>query len=117
MAFTIPDDDYSPRYVGDLSQPLVVTFTDHSNKTFDLSLVQPANMMLVFSSASNSALRYIGNGTWSTNLESAANGQATYTWDAQDVANVGVFNIQIEVPFVTGPQHFEIKVLEFLPVL
>ncbi len=44
-------DDYSPRYVGDLSHPLEHTFVDGNGKPHDLSGVNAANMTFVLVNA------------------------------------------------------------------
>ncbi len=55
-------DDYSPRYVGDLSHPLEHTFVDGNGKPHDLSGVNAANMTFVLVNA-DSGVRKVGMGS------------------------------------------------------
>lgn len=107
-------DDYSPHYVGDLSQPFTHQFVDHSSAPFDLSSVVAANMTFVLF-CPDTGIRKVGLGTWAIPPATATQGIAVYSWAAPDVADAGIWQIQAGVPFVVGnPQHFDIKEIQFL---
>ncbi len=109
-------DDYSPRFVGDLSHPLEHTFVDGNGKPHDLSGVNAANMTFVLVNADN-GVRKVGLGNWAIGPldpgDPAPAGKAVYHWNAADVNAAGLFKIQAGVPFVDGVLHFEIKELLF----
>jgi hypothetical protein len=107
---TIPTEDFSPRYVGDLSRPLSHTFTDHSGVVFSLAGVVAANMTFHMKNI-NSGTTKTGGGTWT--IDDAANGVAHYTWVAGDVDTAGLWLIQAGVPFADGVLHYDVREIEF----
>jgi hypothetical protein len=107
-------DDYSPRYVGDLSKPLQHTFTDTSGNVMSLTGVNAANMTFRMRNLSTGLTRS-GLGTWT--ITDVAGGKASYSWHASDVAQEGPHEIQAMVPFPDGNQHFSVKLIDFLTPL
>ena len=109
-------DDYSPRWVGDISHPLEHTFVDGLGKPHDLSGVVAANMTFVMKDAESST-RKVGAGTWTIGplnpQDPAPTGKAVYHWNAADVNAAGLWQIQAGVPFPDGFLHFEIKEILF----
>jgi hypothetical protein len=109
-------DDYSPRFVGDLSHPLEHTFVDGSGKPHDLTGVVAANMTFVMVNA-DSGVRKVGLGSWTLGpldlSDPAPQGKAVYHWNAADVNAAGLWRIQAGVPFSDGVLHFEVKELLF----
>jgi hypothetical protein len=116
MATITLTDDYSPHYVGDLSQPFEHQFVDHSGAPFDLTAVVAANMTLILF-CPDTAQRKIGGGTWAIPTITQTQGIAVYSWGAADVADGGIFQMQAGVPFSAGMQHFDIKEIEFIQPL
>jgi hypothetical protein len=108
----ITTDDYSPRYVGDTGKPLVHQFIDKIGAVHDLTGVNQANMTFVMKNKETGTVK-TGGGSW-TILTPATDGQARYTWVANDVNEAGIWLIQAYVPFPDGGQHFSIKELEIL---
>ena len=107
---TIPVEDYSPRYTGDLSRPLSHTFTDHSGVVFSLAGVVAANMTFHMKNI-NTNVTKTGGGVWV--IDDAANGVAHYPWVAGDVDTAGLWQIQAGVPFSDGQLHFDVREIEF----
>lgn len=111
-------DDFSPRTVGNLGNPLTVTFTDHiinplTNQVtpYDLTgLIGTAFHLLIKNMSTQ--IEVAGLGTWS--VIDALNGRAQYAWNAADVANAGVFGIRATVQFTSGLVTFESRILQFL---
>lgn len=108
-------DDYSPRFVGDLAKPLQHTFVDGSGKAFDLTGVVAANMTFKMHNQGSGTTK-TGIGSWTIADQSipANLGLASYHWNAADVADADVWQIQAGVPFTDGMQHFAIKEIEFI---
>jgi hypothetical protein len=113
MVVALAADDYSPRYVGDQSKPLGHTFVDASGKAFDLTGVVAANMTFKMHNA-NSGVSKTGLGSWTIAAPDAPNGLAYYHWNAADVADADLWQIQAGVPFSDGMQHFQIKEIQFI---
>jgi len=107
----IPTEDFSPRYVGDLSRPLSHTFTDHSGVVFSLAGVNATNMTFHMRSVNDSTVTKTGGGTWT--IDDAPNGVAHYTWVAADVNTAGLWLTQAGVPFSDGTLHFDVREIEF----
>jgi hypothetical protein len=109
-------DDYSPRWVGDLSHPLEHTFVDGQGKAHDLTGANAAGMTFVLVSVETGARR-VGAGSWTIGplnpSDPAPQGKAVYHWAAGDVNTAGLFKIQASVPFQDGTLHFSIKELLF----
>lgn len=109
-------DDYSPRWVGDLSHPLQHTFVDGAGTPHDLTGVVAANMTLVLVDVDSGA-RKVGQGTWTLGpldpTDPSPAGKAVYHWNSADVNTAGLFQIQASVPFQDGTLHFSIKELVF----
>lgn len=110
---TDPNDDFSPRYVGDL-QPLTHYFTDHAGTAFDLTGVNAANMVLKLYNPS-SATTKTGAGSWT--ITNAVGGVARYNMAAADVNTAGLWQMQVTIPFPTGIQHMDIREIEIKAVL
>jgi hypothetical protein len=105
-------DDYSPRFVGNLSKPLQHTFIDGEGKPHDLTGVNAALMTFIMKNKETNA-RKVGQGSWTIDPTTAQTGLALYHWNANDVNEAGLFDIQASVPFPDGTQHFQIKELLF----
>jgi hypothetical protein len=107
-------NQYSPRYVGDLSNPLIHQFVDMSDPPvpYPLGSVNAANMTFKMQRGSTTK---VGGGTWT--IDDAANGIASYHWVANDVNTEGVWKIQAGVPFSDGIKHFSIMEIEFIQPL
>ena len=116
MTTTIVQEDFSPRYTGDLSHPLLHQFVDATGAVFDLTGVNPALMTFTMRSHVSGVTR-AGQGSWAFTSLQASAGQAVYTWAAADVAVEGMHDIQASVPFADGTQHFKIRELQFLAPL
>lgn len=106
-------NDYSPRYVGDLSHPLVHTFVDGFGKAHDLSNVVIPNIKMRMKLQGINEVARDGTGVWAT-FGDPAQGMAQYQWDALDVATVGMWWFQASVPFPDGFLHFQICAIEFI---
>jgi hypothetical protein len=102
-------NQYTPRYVGDLSKPLTHQFTDLVGVPYSLAGVVAANM--TFKMAQGGTTK-VGGGTWT--IDDAINGIASYHWVANDVKDAGLWLIQAGVPFTDGMQHFSMAELEFI---
>jgi hypothetical protein len=104
-------NQYTPRYVGDLSKPLTHQFMDMSDppQPYSLAGVVAANM--TFKMAQGGTTK-VGGGTWT--IDDATNGIASYHWVANDVNTPGLWLIQAGVPFTDGMQHFSMAELEFI---
>jgi hypothetical protein len=104
-------NQYSPRYVGDLSKPLTHQFMDMSDPPapYPLTGVNAANMTFKMQRGSTTK---VGGGTWT--IDDALQGIASYHWVANDVNTEGVWKIQAGVPFSDGVQHFSIVEIEFI---
>lgn len=105
-------DDFSPRYVGDLSRPLLVTFVDHEGNADPLT--GATNLLLQLQNTANGAVTN-GTGTWT--ITNAAEGQATYAWAVADVAQAGTFLLQVSAMMPDGPAHWDYKLLQILAAL
>lgn len=109
-------DDYSPRWVGDLSHPLEHVFVDGQGKAHDLTGVIAANMTFVMKNK-DTGVRKVGQGTWTLGpldpSDPKPQGKAVYHWAANDVNEAGLVDIQASVPFQDGTLHFSIKELLF----
>jgi hypothetical protein len=109
-------DDYSQRWVGDLSHPLEHVFVDGQGKPHDLTGVNTAGMTFVLVNKKTNA-RKVGQGTWTLGpldpSDPAPQGKAVYHWNANDVNEAGLFDIQAGVLFSDGMLHFKIKELLF----
>lgn len=111
-------DDFSPRTVGDLGNPLTVTFTDHiinpltgQYTVYDLTGLLGTAFHLLIKDVSTQ-IEVAGLGTWS--VVDALNGRVQYAWNAADVANAGIFAIRATVQFTGGEVTFESRILQFL---
>lgn len=104
-------NDYSPRWVGDLSKPLTHQFTDFEGGIFPLAGVNQVNMAL-YMKPHGGGPAVKGLGSWT--IDDPTNGIASYHWNTADVSHAGLFDIQAVVPFSDGNQNFEINTIEFL---
>src|SRR5260221_10371015 len=104
----IPTEDFSPRYVGDLSRPLSHTFTDHSGVVFSLAGVVAANMTFHMKNI-NTNVTKTGGGTWV--IDDAPNGVAHYPWVAGDVDTAGMWQHQGGVAFSCGQLPFDVRAI------
>jgi hypothetical protein len=106
-------NDYSPRWVGDLSKPLTHQFTDFQGVVIlgGLTGVNQANMALYMKPhGGGPAVKCLGSWT----VDDSTNAIASFHWNAADVARPGLFDFQATVPFSDGNQSFEIMTIEFL---
>jgi hypothetical protein len=101
-------DDYSPRFVGDTGNPLRATFVDGSSVAYSLSGATLALSLINLNASERTAT--LGTGTWT--IVDAANGIAQYAWSSADVANAGIYGIEVTVTFPGGPVTFQQKTLE-----
>lgn len=111
MATVLVYDDYSPRYQHDMSHPLYCYFYDHRNNPITLTGVTYANCVLYMRNRAT-ANTTIGEGTWAP-VPANDNNVASYSWHANDVDTVGMFDIQASIAFVDGMLTFDPKPLEF----
>lgn len=106
-------DEFTPRYVGDLANPLQITLMDYSNVAYDLTGL---NVLTAFEieliNTSNNAV-ITGGGTWS--IINAVNGVVLYHWVLSDVSVAGTYKIKVIVTFSTGDLTFDQKIIEILP--
>jgi hypothetical protein len=104
-------NQYTPRYVGNLSKPLTHQFVDMSDppQPYPLTGVNAANMILTMVQGSTVKT---GGGSWT--IDDATSGIASYHWVANDVKDAGVWQIQASVPFSDGYQDFSIMEIEFI---
>lgn len=105
-------DDYSPRYCGDTSRGLSVTFTDHEGNPDNLT--GATNFVLKLRNVSNPAQVITGAGAWT--ITNATAGQATYAFASGDVAQPGLYQLSVSATLADGPAHWDWRIIEFLPV-
>lgn len=104
-------DDFTPRYTGDLSRPLLVTFTDHEGNLDDLT--GASNFVLHLQNTVTQTVA-TGAGVWTILNQTTNKGQATYAWAAADVANAGFFTLAISATMPDGPAHWDYRVIQFI---
>jgi hypothetical protein len=108
-------DDYTPRYVGDLANPLMVTFADGLNKVYDLTNLAPSDFSMKLVPVEGGTTINC-TGTWAVNSPATA-GVAQYPWQAADVATADEYFIRVKAN-VNGdgkPLTFIPKIIEILP--
>lgn len=102
-------DDYSPRYVGDTSDPLQCAFTDHSGAVYPIT--GATNFVMRFK---NTASGTATTGTGTFTITDGPGGKGTYTFGANDVAVAGIFEIQPSMTLFDGTvKHWDWRTLEF----
>ena len=108
-------DDYTPRYVGDLANPLTVTFQDGLGAIYDLTNLTAADFSLKLVPVEGGTT-IICVGTWVIKTPATA-GIAQYPWQAADVATAGLYYIRVKANVNADgkPLTFVPKILEFLP--
>jgi hypothetical protein len=108
-------DDFSPRYVGDLANPLKVTFIDGLGTIYDLTSLVPGDFSMKLVPVEGNGPTLTCAGTWTINSPATA-GVAQYPWQTNDVATAGLFYIRVKANVNADgkPLTFIPKVLEFL---
>jgi hypothetical protein len=107
-------DDYSPRTVGDLANPLTVTLVDGIGKVYDLTGLLSSDFSLKLIPVEGGTTINCA-GTISV-LSPPSAGVVQYPWQAADVATVGLYYVRLKAN-VNGdgkPLTFLPKILEFL---
>lgn len=106
-------DDYSPRYVSNLANPLQITLLDNENVPYDLSGLNTSTAfsLKLIDTVDRSVIT--GTGYWT--IPNAAAGIAQYQWVSADVSIPGTYRIKIAVTFSSGVLTFDQKILEILP--
>jgi len=87
--------DYSPRYIGDLANPLQCTLTDHSSNPYNISGNNMATDFAISLIPVNGGTTITGGGTWVL-TGTGADGGVEYIWVAGDVGTVGLFAIRVK---------------------
>jgi len=103
-------DDYTPRFAGDMADPLACTFTDSFGNPYNIT---GATITLELRNRSSGSV-ITGAGTWT--IINAPQGQALYVWSAADVATPGLYDLSVKMQLPSGEKHFQTKPLEILPV-
>ena len=104
-------DDYTPRYTGDLANPLVITFTDHQGKPYPLQNLNLSTDYRISFVPTDGSTPITGGGSWAL-VTTGADGAATYSWASGDVATPGKFAIRAAIRLVTGWLDFDAKIIE-----
>ncbi len=102
-------DDYSPRFAGDTSDPLAVTFTDSFGNPYNITGATALSLKLLYH---NSGLVVPGIGSFQ--VVNGPAGTALYSWNAADTAITGLCDIAVSVDLPNGTKHFQTKPLEIL---
>lgn len=105
-------DDYTPRFVGDLANPLLITLTDHLGVPYNVSGNTLSTDFALSLIPLFSATTIIGGGTW-TFTTNGTDGGVTYTWVAGDVAVAGTFAIRVKAKVGGQWLNFETKQIVF----
>jgi hypothetical protein len=108
-------DDYTPRYVGDTANPLIVTFADGLNKVYDLTLLGPSDFSMKLVPVEGGTT-LVCTATWAIQSPATA-GVAQYPWQSADVATAGEYFVRVKAN-VNGdgkPLTFMPRIIEFLP--
>ncbi len=106
-------DDYTPRYVGDTSDPLLCSFTDHSGVAY--AITGASNFVLKLKNQITGAL-ITGSGTFQ--ITDGPGGKGTYTFASSDVAVAGSYDLQVALQLNNGTtKHFDLRSLEILAPL
>src|SRR5215472_5011658 len=100
----------TPRYVGFLDPPYVVTLTDDSNSPLNLSGCTPSSFsltMVLLDQTGHPISSKAGAGTWTTPAD--ATGKATYQYAAADVSAAGnwLLYTTVKLPAEPGPREFD----------
>jgi hypothetical protein len=105
-------DDYSPRYVGDLANPLVILFRDHQGIPYPiggLNLQADFSLTLI---PIGGGLPKEGEGYWNL-FGVGSDGLASYSWAENDVSEAGIFMIRAAICLTGKWLHFDAKIIEF----
>ncbi|SRR6266702_1386595 len=108
-------DDYSPRFVGDLANPLKVTFMDGLGAVYDLTGLSPGDFSMKLVPV-DGGTTLICSGTWVINSPATA-GIAQYPWQTADVATAGLYYIRVKANVNADgkPLTFIPKIIQILP--
>jgi hypothetical protein len=108
-------DDYTPRFVGDLANPLKVTFADGLGGVYDLTSLAPSDFSMKLVPVEGGTTINCA-GTWAINAPATA-GIAQYPWQAGDVATAGLYFIRVKANVNADGKPLTLmpKILEFLP--
>lgn len=103
-------DAYTPRFVGDLAEPLQANFVKEDGITaYDLT--SSNNWTMTFRSVSNPAYSFVGTGSWG--VVNYAQGIMTYAFSSSDVASAGAYEM-IPSAYIGGLKHFMPRIIEFM---
>ena len=107
-------DDYTPRFVGDLANPLKVTFADGLGGVYDLTNLVAADFSMKLIPVEGGTTINCA-GTWAVNSPPTA-GVAQYPWQTADVATAGPYLVRVKANVNADgkPLTFIPKIIEFL---
>ena len=108
MTSVVVADDYSPMYVGDTE----VNFAPVFAHKVDGSPVNLTGATISMKMQNEAGTVKVCGGTWT--IDSAANGQAHYVWQAADVNTAGTWFLYITITIGGLPVHGDFKILEIL---
>jgi hypothetical protein len=108
-------DDYTPRFVGDLANPLKVTFQDGLGGVYDLTNLVAADFSMKLVPVEGGTT-LVCAGTWAVNSPATA-GVAQYPWQTADVATAGPYYVRVKANVNADgkPLTFMPRIIEFLP--
>ena len=109
---TIPIDDYSPRYIGDLGNPLQIVLADHSGNPYNISGNNMATDFTISLIPIDGGTTIVGGGTWVL-TGTGADGGVEYIWVAGDVGTVGLFAIRGKAKILGEWVNFDAKNILF----
>ncbi|SRR6266568_194286 len=107
-------DDYSPRSIGDLANPLTITLIDGIGKVYDLTGLSSSDFSLSLVPVEGGTTINCA-GTINI-LTPASAGIVQYPWQVADVSTIGPYYVRLKAN-VNGdgkPLTFRPKILEFL---
>src|SRR6266702_8971219 len=105
----------SPRYVGFLYPPYIVTLTDDSGAALDLTGCVSNSFTLTMLNQ-NTGLAQQGAGVWTVANQTTNKGQASYQWTNNDMATKGDWWVYttVKLPAEPSPREFDPELIEIL---
>src|SRR5438552_10179172 len=106
----------SPRYVGFIDPPYIVTLTDDSGSALDLTGCTSSSFTLTMLNQ-NTNLAQQGVGVWTVANQTTNKGQVSYQWTNADMATAGPWWIYttVKLPSEPSPREFDPELILILP--
>lgn len=102
---TLPDEDFSPIYVGDTGSQFAPVFVDVDNNAIDLSNATISTRM----TNQYGVTKVWDSANWV--IDNAAGGTAHYQYESTDVDTAGVWTVQTTITVNGKPRHADERIL------